>query len=173
MDQSTNLHKNLADSLQINDDPNKHNYDEDEELEDYEDEEEEDDLTEAILAQSGYFKSDPKSDPPNLRTPLPLAQNLRSAMKGSREKEGIPEPVERRVKFEDGVYDPPPTAGTLVPRTSSVTVQMRIEKKMEKEKKKKKKGKGEVKGKGKGKSKDKKQGSNRCFNSLDDDDDEF
>ena len=59
-------------------------------------------------------------------------------IKGNREKDGISALVNQRLNFEDRDYGPSSIVETLMPRTSSVTVQMMIKKKMEKEMKKEK-----------------------------------
>ncbi|KAH6798758.1 hypothetical protein C2S51_035242 [Perilla frutescens var. frutescens] len=88
------------------------------------------------------------SPPESLATPLKLA----SAMKGSREKQGIPQPVKLSVTWAPDVYDPIPSSVSHVP--SSRNQQYRNSSK--KYGKNKQKGGGKARG-SKGKDRDKKQ----------------
>ncbi|XP_052175319.1 uncharacterized protein LOC127790081 isoform X2 [Diospyros lotus] len=129
-------------------------------------EEEEEDLTASKLKGNSYELVKPGHRQPTL---LPTSSKLVSAMKGSREKLGTP-PKKLTVTWAPDVYDPPPSASTILrhkkPRSKSDS---------------KKNGKSKQKGKpskGCSSNKDKKQGrkhggSNKCYQSLDYYDDVF
>ncbi|KAI8560454.1 hypothetical protein RHMOL_Rhmol04G0256600 [Rhododendron molle] len=128
--------------------------------EEVEDEKEKDDLVSAVWNQNGCEYVKP-AHPQPLSLPTPLKPV--SAMKGSREKQGMP-PKRLNVKWAPDVYDPPPspspTVGFIKPRPKTES---------------KKNGKNKRKGKSsKGiSSKDKKQvrkhggSSNKFYQSLD------
>uniref|UniRef100_A0A5B6Z530 Uncharacterized protein n=1 Tax=Davidia involucrata TaxID=16924 RepID=A0A5B6Z530_DAVIN len=133
------------------------------------DEDELDEITAAVLKENGYEFAKPANlCPVSLPTPLKLV----SAIKGSREKQGMP-PKKLTVTWAPDVYDPPPTALSHV-ATSKKQRHRSDSKKSDGKKNGKNKQKG---GGGKlARGKDKKQArkysgsSNKCFKSLDDDD---
>ncbi|KAL6567353.1 hypothetical protein OROGR_001021 [Orobanche gracilis] len=74
-------------------------------------------LEESILTQLFNIKKEPPRHEP-LTTPT-SELNLVSALKGSREKEGLPA-KERRVSWDPDVYDPPPSLYNPLPASASI-----------------------------------------------------
>ncbi|XP_059667796.1 uncharacterized protein LOC132313141 [Cornus florida] len=115
-------------------------------------------ITAAVLKEDGNESAKLTYSQP---IPSPTTLKLVSAMKGSREKQGIP-PKKLTVTWDPDVYDPPPTSVSHVPTN----------KKQRQRRGGKKNGKNRQKGKGKPTREDRKQvqksggSSKKCFKSF-------
>ncbi|THG08029.1 hypothetical protein TEA_011863 [Camellia sinensis var. sinensis] len=131
----------------------------------------EDDINAAVLEQNGHESVNPAC-PQSISLPTP--SKLVSAMKGSREKQGMTRPEKLTVRWAPDVYDPPPSIST----STSVKIKKPRPKSESKRYYDYKKGKNKQKGKpSKGSSsKDKKHvrkhggSSNKYYQTLDNDD---